>query len=790
MSTTFDTAENKDIKRTTDSSNGATTMQHDDRETGQGAKDLLTTCNPEPAEQLKELREKESNEIRNEPGNGMETLDSYAEIKYSDNDIEKSKRMHSNTVVSKEHDKTQPVKKERDRMQLVATRERNMTQAVRSSSVTHVDHVTESTRNFKPTTKTSLGDSSKATTTESVLPTSYKTKTGSVSYTPTKRPLKSLNSCNLPNLNPWDESIKHLLKDVGFDPRCSSRSESSFYDVIVNRLVLRNNSGTRPVVSLETIHREKNTDNSYYATKETLQMNASADGGYESKPILGSDFFRISYSLKGEYHRKTYYYARVVARQDVVQQSKMIRLKHNLKKGLPLNILMLGIDSTSNANFVRKMPHTLDWLKTEMRSYVLKGYSIVGDATTPALTALLTGERESTLPEGRIGVSGSKHIDEWPWISRLYEKHGYVTLYSEDDPEMSTFHLRLKGFSQPPFHHYMRPFWLAIEDEEMRDETGICSGGVSLVNYTMDYLVSFFEAYKETPKFAMGLLSYLTHAHPNQLSYGDLDVLSMLEKLKSRGNLNDTLLVIFGDHGSRNDDVRNTMQGKLEERLPWLSISVPDWLESEYPDLTAALANNEQIISSPFDVHTTLRHMLAYPEIPKAGSYHSLFTNLSRDRTCQDAGIDEHWCPCLQFTPDDTQRQSVIGSAQAVVDHINKRLTSSPRLKRACHVISLVRIHSVMKYEPNYKVQTFHSTNQKVYNSSPRYRTPTKDDLHYLITMETSPMGALFEATVAITHNDTVVVNPNISRINLYGDQPNCIARTHPYLKKFCVCKA
>lgn len=154
------------------------------------------------------------------------------------------------------------------------------------------------------------------------------------------------------------------------------------------------------------------------------------------------------------------------------------------------------------------------------------------------------------------------------------------------------------------------------------------------------------------------------------------------------------------------------------------------------------------------------------------------------------SGIDEHWCPCLQFTPDDTQSQAANRSAQAVVDHINARLTSSHRLKRLCHAISLGRIHSIMKYEPNSKVQTFQSTNQKAYNTKPRYGAPTTDDLHYLITMETSPRGALFEATVAIASDDgTVVVNPNISRINLYGDQPNCIARTHPYLKKFCVCR-
>ena len=355
--------------------------------------------------------------------------------------------------------------------------------------------------------------------------------------------------------------------------------------------------------------------------------------------MLKSDFFRISYKLEGK-AKETQYFARVVPRQDVMKKSEEIRQSSSFSKNsLPLNVLILALDSTSNANFLRKMPHTLKWLRTQMRSYIMRGYSIVGDATTPALTALLTGNHAYDLPEGRRGYEGSEPIDRWPWISKQYESQGYVTLYAEDDPPMSTFNLRLNGFVTPPYHHFMRPFWLAIESEGLRDEPGICSRDMSLANYTMEYLLSFFEAYKDTPKFAMGFLSYLTHAHPNHLSYGDFDVLYLLSEMKSRGYLDNTLLVILGDHGSRNDDVRSTMQGKLEERLPWLSISVPDWLESRYPEVTAALANNENIISSPFDLHTTFRHILTYPDMPEnTKTYRSFLTNMSRDRACKDAG--------------------------------------------------------------------------------------------------------------------------------------------------------
>lgn len=41
--------------------------------------------------------------------------------------------------------------------------------------------------------------------------------------------------------------------------------------------------------------------------------------------------------------------------------------------------------------FQRAFPGAYEFLKTELNSVFMKGYSIVGDGTTPALTAILTG---------------------------------------------------------------------------------------------------------------------------------------------------------------------------------------------------------------------------------------------------------------------------------------------------------------------------------------------------------------------------------------------------------------
>jgi hypothetical protein len=159
-----------------------------------------------------------------------------------------------------------------------------------------------------------------------------------------------------------------------------------------------------------------------------------------------------------------------------------------------------------------------------------------------------------------------------------------------------------------------------------------------MVNHTLKYVKSFFDAYPTSRKFAFCFHSYLAHAHPNHLSFAEDDLMWFLRTFVEKGYLKDTMLVIMGDHGSRNGEYRETMQGKLEERLPWFSMSFPPDFPRKFADQAANLRNNQAIITSSFDVHATLRHILTYPSIPVGEQTQSLFEKLPRNRTCNDAG--------------------------------------------------------------------------------------------------------------------------------------------------------
>ena len=99
---------------------------------------------------------------------------------------------------------------------------------------------------------------------------------------------------------------------------------------------------------------------------------------------INDEFVRVETTTRdGKKH--TEFHAAVVPKPDVVARSK-----HNT--GIPVNVMIVGIDTVSNAHFQRALPDAYRYLTDELKSIIMKGYTIVGDGTTPALTAFLTGE--------------------------------------------------------------------------------------------------------------------------------------------------------------------------------------------------------------------------------------------------------------------------------------------------------------------------------------------------------------------------------------------------------------
>lgn len=293
---------------------------------------------------------------------------------------------------------------------------------------------------------------------------------------------------------------------------------------------------------------------------------------------------------------------------------------------------------------------------------VQKGYNIVGDGTPQALLPILTGKKETELPESRRGFPNASFVDVFPWIWKQYKKAGYVTQWAEDMQSIGTFQLRMLGFKQPPVDHYMRVFYLEAERYYNRFRR-LCLGSISRHKNMINWVKEFFLAYEKKPKFSFIFHSEASHNYNNPLALLDDDLLDFLKHLKSSGVMDSTILLFMSDHGVRVSDLRQYSQGKLEERLPFFSIKMPKDFQEKYPEAMRNLRLNSRKLTTPFDINETLKNILKfdYEEIKSSARNDgkkqwdpmprgiSLFKSIPEERSCKDASIEAHWCSCLDW---------------------------------------------------------------------------------------------------------------------------------------------
>ena len=406
---------------------------------------------------------------------------------------------------------------------------------------------------------------------------------------------------------------------------------------------------------------------------------------------------------------------------------------------------------------------------------------------------MLTGLPEKAQQESRKRISNSKPVDSWRWIFKNYKEKGYATMFSEDSPQFASFNYRLHGFQDPPTDHYARPFWMEA-DKILR---GFCINNRPSHDVSLKYLLSFFRRYKDRPKFGFSSHAAISHDGVNTIGYADDDLKAFLETFKKESFLDNTLLIIFADHGARFSELRKTIQGKLEERFPFMSITTPKWFRDQHSDLYNNLVYNSRILTSPFDVYATLRHILSYPQYPsEIITGQSLFSRIDeRNRTCASAGVEDHWCPCLDLEPVPIDEQAVKELAAAVVGYINNLTSQSAELSTLCQRLVLKEIKTAFREMPKEAMQRFQDTKHaandacdscEVVLGDKSENTLVRDTL-YQLQFLTSPNEGFYEASVRITKGALSVVG-DISRIDAYKDQPYCIMETFPLLRKFCYC--
>ena len=84
---------------------------------------------------------------------------------------------------------------------------------------------------------------------------------------------------------------------------------------------------------------------------------------------------------------------------------------------------------------------------------------------------------------------------------------------------------------------------------------------------------------------------------------------------------------------------------------------MPRTFQEKYPIEMRNLRLNSRKLTTPFDIHETLKHFLDFDTSKRfvSGKLNnfprgiSLFKNIPTNRTCNDAQIEAHWCSCLNW---------------------------------------------------------------------------------------------------------------------------------------------
>ena len=461
-----------------------------------------------------------------------------------------------------------------------------------------------------------------------------------------------------------------------------------------------------------------------------------------------------------------------------------------------LNILMFGLDSTSRMSWLRNMPKSHQYFTTHLGGVVMEGYNIVGDGTPQALLPILTGYNEQVLPEARREKSDAQYVDNHPWIWKDLKSNGYITQWGEDGASMGTFTYRMLGFKDQPVDHYLRPFYLLAE-KEYQNHPDYCLGSTPRHMNMLNWIRDLYEMYPNHPKFSFLFHSEYTHDSSNQLKVLDADMLRFLKDFEAQGYLNNTLLILMADHGARFQKIRRTVQGKYEERLPLMSFRLPPWFFKKYPQKVKNLFLNAKRLTTPYDIYATLRDLFQIGSVQKLSNEYqelygprqgiSLFDLVPPTRTCEDAGIEAHWCACLTWQLISLTDNHVTNSARQLVETINT--ITSPKYD-LCARLELTNILSAVTYTPNSNLLRFKSSKDVDGRIPDLTGDMTVPEVFYQVTIQVQPGGGMFEATVRYSrHNDVYHISDHdISRINKYGSHPDCVQARSPQLRPFCYC--
>jgi len=330
----------------------------------------------------------------------------------------------------------------------------------------------------------------------------------------------------------------------------------------------------------------------------------------------------------------------------------------NYKDPKPSSILFVIIDSVSRTHALRSLLTTVKYLTDELEFVDFKGYHCVGEPSSTNYIPMTLGILWEDLERIRGSMKGT--YDNEPFVYKNYSQNNYLTIQIEDMAAYNVFNFNGRtGFSVKPYDIYLRPYILLQEAVGLRFGFSAltCMNGKKIFEFLLDYTMECIETFYKIPKYTTTYLTWPNHDILAGTRVMDNSFKAFFQKLKKRGVLDTTIVIVMADHGLRaSHKFAESKYGLLERNLPLFMMRLPDQFIRQYPESFHNLRRNSERITSHFDLYKTVVHLhklMLKPHSTQGESYGynmkygvSLLEEIPQNRTCADAKIPPLFCSC------------------------------------------------------------------------------------------------------------------------------------------------
>ncbi|XP_053625987.1 uncharacterized protein LOC128683903 isoform X2 [Plodia interpunctella] len=416
------------------------------------------------------------------------------------------------------------------------------------------------------------------------------------------------------------------------------------------------------------------------------------------------------------------------------------------------NVLIFGMSSMSLQNFQRTMTKTDEVLKN--RDVVdFYGYSRYDDTKYANLMPVLSGHKSCDVE------CAARDMFVW----EQFKQQGFYTALIEDTKDSS---ISFCDFTRSPTDYYLKPF--LVESGEIKSHN-YCTGNKYTFKILIDYTEQLCNTLLEKKLFGVFWQSSMSSQGWDYPTVTDGDYATLFSNLIGNGYLDQTILIIMSDLGTRYNE---TKESYLEERLPLLKMVMPPSFREKYRIAYNNLRLNSQRLITAFDLHSTLLDLadlnavrdeeilLRTKKDLSETQGTSLFKPISSKRTCSSVGLDDNHCICFE----QKKLYNLNGitaryTAKLIVPVINKLLEPYPQ----CPFLQYASLAEISKFT------AIHLRDNRF--------------VEYLVRIRTSPRG-VFEATVRFDTTWSVV--SAVSRLDYDERKSYCV--DDPLIKLYCFC--